>query len=240
METVKDIDEGIETLRGELDRGGRRRRLLMKHHSKYLLLLFILTTFLFLFWTLARPEPTQIMIEQVAPELDAHSPALTKEEYDLRISLLYKNKGMLESSVQRIPGSATLPKILTWAPGSVGRERENGDVYLVVGTYEVPSGWFGAIRLFSDGKEIGVRYVDSRGSPSSVIGDFSLTPAHVEGEHFVRLSFDAVKACRIACDPSDQLCVATNVNYCAPQFDNQVFLTYLPIKIGSRPVIRGR
>jgi hypothetical protein len=134
------------------------------------------------------------------------------------------------------PTTVSVPTIHTWTPDALGKLDAKGAVIPVTGTYSIPGGWYGAIRLVSDtNKEIGATFVDARTRSTPMGGSFLITPQREEGQHTVRLVFDAVDGCRIACAPGDQLCLATNVNYCHPQSDNQAFLSYTPASSEALP-----
>ncbi len=228
METVEKIDSDVESLNSELDRHDGKRRFHCDKRCKYFLVGVGLLLAMFLFGMITRPAPKTVTVTEVVAVLDTEAPRVVQPELDERISHLRKVSRNVSAPLSVLTSTATEPRILTWTPASVGKTNPDGTPVPLVGSYEVPGGWFGAIRLLADGEEIGSTVVDVRSIASASQGRFSISPRPIEGEKSIHLVFDAVKACRIACDPLDQLCMATNVNYCTPLYDNQTFDTYIP------------
>jgi hypothetical protein len=96
----------------------------------------------------------------------------------------------------------------------------------MTGTYEIPGGWFALAHVYSGDDEIGSIALDARSLTSASQGKYNIDLQSIEGRKHVRLVLDAVKACRLVCSPLDQICQATNINYCAALYDNQIFTTY--------------
>jgi hypothetical protein len=237
METTKDIDRDVEVLHEELGGGTRSRK---NHHKvgKFIILgVVALTSIMFLFGLLTRTTPTSIAVEEVEATLDAQPPQVVGSELDARLLELRKvaPSGMdRRGSVSSV--SVATPRILTWTPDAVGKRNVDGSVVPLSGSYELPPGYVGLIRLLSDGEEIGRASVDSRAYSVPVRGRYTIVPTFEEGQRLVHLTMDAVSACRITCDPYDQICLATDVNHCVPQFDNQSFLAYRPFQQEALPV----
>jgi len=236
VETTKDIDQDVATLQSALARREEKFEFHCHRQCKVIVATIGLMLLMFLFGILTRPAPTPIVVQEVVAVLNTQAEELNQVELDTLFADLYLHSTLTEASFPTLLSTATEPAILTWTPASVGRVQGDGTLVPLVGSYTIPAGWFGAIRLTADGEDIGVTYVDARSlaSPAGE-GRFSITPTAISGEHLIHLSFDAVKACRIACDPTDQLCLVTNVNYCTPLSDNQSLLTYTDTLVEQIP-----
>lgn len=227
METTKDIDQDVATLNSALARREEKFEFHCHRQCKLLVAAIGLILLMFLFGILTRPTPAPIIVQEVVAVLDTQAPEKEQLMLDALLVDLHLHSTLTDASFPTLLSTATAPAILTWTPASVGRVQKDGTPVPLVGSYTIPAGWFGAIRLTADGEEIGTAYVDARSlaSPAGE-GRFSITPAPISGERLVHLSFDATKACRMTCDPMDQLCLVTNVNHCTPLSDNEAFLTY--------------
>jgi len=236
METTKNIDEDVNTLHRELARHDGKFQFHCTKRCKYLLAVVGLLLLMFLFGMLTRPMPDTIVVQETNAVLDTQIPRVIQPDLNTRLSILFAESTLQGALAPTLLSTATAPAILTWTPKSVGRVHQDGAPVPLSGRYVIPAGWFGIIRVTADGEEIGSVDVDGRSLASPAgIGRFSLTPAAITGEHLIHVSFDAVKACRIACDPEDQVCMLTNPNYCVAQSDNQSFLTYSPVLAEALP-----
>jgi len=240
---VKDEEQisagNLHILQEEVARTQQKFPFFCTRKCKYLVGIFVLLLSMFLFGVLIRTTSETIVTPSIPATLSEATSPVVGAELTERLRALHNAALSGASVVPRGRSDSTQAKILTWSASAVGKLDARGAVVPVTGTYTIPAGWFGMIRLVSDGKDIGSVLVDGRALTAPATDSFVITPIRQEGEHLVQLSFDAVLSCRIACSPEDGLCMTSNPSYCMAGADNQSFLTYAPISAEALPVAGG-
>lgn len=236
MKEEEQISAGnLHILQEEVTRTKQKFPFFCTRKCKYLLGIVVLLLFMFLFGVLTRTTSDNILTPSVPATLNEATPPVVGAELTERLQALYDASLSGSPLIPRYASEVSEPKILTWTPSAVGKLDARGTVVPVTGTYAIPAGWFGMIRLLSDGEDIGSVLIDGRTLTAPATDSFVITPIRQEGEHLVHLSFDAVLSCRVACSPQDALCMTSLPSYCMGRGDNQSFLTYAPISADALP-----
>ncbi len=231
-ETMPIVEKDVVELRKELDRQGQEGKPHIPKKWMYLLGVITLLFAMFVFGLLTKPDTQQGEISVVQAVLDKNAPLVVQPEFGQRIQALYAAASVGTALIPTEKSEAVTPKILTWTPPN--KEQVNEDLPPISGRYEIPSGWFGRVRLLSDGKEIGSVSVDARTADGDkgYQGTFSFTPKRSTLGKQVGLGFDAVESCRLVCSPADILCQKKHkTDFCLARANNQSFLLYVPTSV---------